>query len=265
MRVLSRSNTLRLGFYFAETKRWDRETASSKVRPFLRYFSEGDAVLDAGCGVDIELNVVSDFVEYAVGLDIDSSVLRIARYFLGKKTKKIDFIRADVCFLPFKTSSFSKILCFDVLEHLTHPEKIVDRMKKILCSEGECFIRIPNKWTLDEFLLMIVAKLRHTKDLWSVRHVSFFDLEEIVKLFSNEGFSYLHGYTKGSFMSSILTAILTSASVLLNVLFYNNYYKNRYYFAALCRFRPQVKIFYFTRELPKYPSFNYLTMVFRYQ
>jgi SAM-dependent methyltransferase len=263
---VSSNNTFRSGFRFAESKRWKGATATSKVRPFLNHFNEGDVVLNDGCGVGIKLNADSAGVEYSVGVDIDLSNLRTARHFLGNKAKKIDFVRADIYFLPFRTSSFSKILCFDVLEHFTHPEKIVGRMSDVLCSEGECFIRIPNKWTLDEFLLMIVSKLRHSKDLWNVRHVSFFDFREIVELFSKEGFSYSVGYTKGSFASNILTAtILNVASVLLNFLFHNNYYKNRYYFGALRRFQLQTKIFYLNVGLLKYPSFNYLTMVFRYQ
>jgi len=147
--------------------------AASKVRLFLNHFNEDDVVLDAGCGVGIELNAVSTRVKYSVGLDIDLSNLRTARYLLGNKIQKIDFIRADICHLPFRTSSFSKILCFDVLEHLICPIKAIDGLRSILSSGGECFIRVPNKWTIGEFLLMIVSKQRRSRGLWNVRHVSF--------------------------------------------------------------------------------------------
>jgi ubiquinone/menaquinone biosynthesis C-methylase UbiE len=112
---LSSNKIFRLGFRFAESKRWKKATATCNVRPLLNRFSEDDVVLDAGCGVGIELNAVSTRVKYSVGLDIDLSNLRIARHFLGDRAQKIDFIRADICYLPFRTSSFSKILCFDVL------------------------------------------------------------------------------------------------------------------------------------------------------
>lgn len=263
---MSSNDTFRLGFRFAESKRWKGATATSKVRPFLNHFNECDVVLDVGCGVGIELNAVSTRVKYSVGLDIDLSSLRAARHFLGDKAQKIDFVRADICYLPFKTSSFSKLFCFDVLEHISFvQEEVINGLKGVLCSEGECLIRVPNKWTLEEFLLMIVSKLRRSKGLWNVRHVAFFSLKEIVELFLNDGFSYVDGYTAGSLVSNILTSILTIASVPLNILFHNNYYKCRYYFGALCRFHPRINIFFVRRAFPKMPSFNYFTIVFRHQ
>jgi len=162
------------GFLFAERKRWNGEVASSKVKLFIRHFTEKDVVLDIGCGV--ELSVVSDFAQYVVGLDIDPDFLRVAKEALGNKTKKnVELVRGDA-YLPFKTSSFSKLLCFDILEHLPNPRRLVDGIKEVLCQRSFCVIRIPNKWTIHEFLLMLVSRLKHGNkgSLWNVRHVSFF-------------------------------------------------------------------------------------------
>jgi SAM-dependent methyltransferase len=255
------TDTLKVGFRFAESERWKK--AIPKVKPFLGHFTEGDVVLDAGCGVGIELNTVSARVNYSVGLDIDLSNLKIARRFLARRVKTIDFVQADICFLPFRPLSFSKILCLDVLEHLTRPKQVVKGLKSILRLGGECFIRVPNKFTLGEFLEMLVSKLRRSEDLWNVRHVSFFSLNEIVELFQNEGFSYVSGYTTGGFISNVFTSLLTIASVLLNILFYNNYYKCRYYFKALSRSHPRSNIF-LVKGASRFPSFYYFTIVFRY-
>lgn len=227
---VSHADSFRLGFRFAETKRWNKKIRTSKVKPFTAHFTEKDVILDAGCGVGIELEVVSNIASYSVGLDIDAANLSTAMHFLNNKKNKIDFIRADIRFLPFKTSCFSKILCFDVLEHLAHPEGIVNSIRRILRSAGECFIRVPNRWTLDEVLLMLISKMRYSEDIWNVRHVSFFDSRGTAKLFSNADFSFLEGYTTGSLKSNLATGLYTVASIITNILFYDDYYRNRYYF-----------------------------------
>lgn len=91
-----------------------------------------DVVLDLGCGVGIELNAVSVHTKYLVGLDIDLSNLRIARNFLDKKSEKMNLVRAGIFFLPFRDSSFSKVLCFDVLEHLANPKRSIKGIRGVM-------------------------------------------------------------------------------------------------------------------------------------
>jgi ubiquinone/menaquinone biosynthesis C-methylase UbiE len=95
---------------------------TSKVRPFLNHFNEGDAVLD-GCGFGIEFNAVSTRVEYSKGLNIDSANLRAARHFLGDKAQKIDFVMADIRYLPFKACHFPSYFVSCFRPYLIFPRK----------------------------------------------------------------------------------------------------------------------------------------------
>jgi ubiquinone/menaquinone biosynthesis C-methylase UbiE len=94
---------LRKRFLFAQLQR-----QGSKVKPFLPYFRKNDVILDVGCGSGVELLAVSNFCEYAVGLDIDIDVLKIARRRVKNKMN-IDLVRADALHPPFRSKSFSKI------------------------------------------------------------------------------------------------------------------------------------------------------------
>lgn len=256
-----------MGFLFAESRRLDDEATSSKLGPFIHRFTEEDVVLDLGCGVGIELSVIGNLAHCVVGLDIDPDVLSVAKKALHKETgNNVELIRADAFFLPFKPSSFSKLICTDLLEHLREYTKLVGCMKEVLCTEGDCLIRIPNKWTIDEILLVVVSLLRPSKSLWNVRHVSFFDLHDVVGLFSCEGFAYVDAFTKGCMLTNAISVVLAIASVLLTVLFHGDYYKVRYYFIALSKVhsRAHTRIFRIrSGSLPKMPLFNYMTVLFK--
>jgi SAM-dependent methyltransferase len=174
---MNRNEDYRQGFRFSESQRWKAATKASKVYPFIDRFSKNDYVLDIGCGVGIELNITSTKADFSVGTDIDVKNLITARSFLKQKSK-IDFVRADIHFLPFKDEAFSKILCFDVIEHLRFPDRAVKEISRIVKTDGEGYIRLPNKWTVHEGLLRILALSKPSKGLWNVRHVSFFSLKE---------------------------------------------------------------------------------------
>jgi ubiquinone/menaquinone biosynthesis C-methylase UbiE len=83
-----------------------------------------------------------------VGVDIAMPSLAAA--------KKIDpfsdvFIAADVENLPFKDNSVDFVIAFDVIEHLTHPEKGFSEINRVLKPGGQLLLHIPiknNKWSL---------------------------------------------------------------------------------------------------------------------
>lgn len=246
----------------AETKRWTGQRRNFKITPFVSRFTKTDCVLDAGCGVGIELSALSHIVAYSVGLDIDPSNLRVARNFLAGKLRNIDFVQADICFLPFRDSAFSQVMCFDVLEHLLYPKIVMTRFKDILRPQGEIFIRLPNKLTLHELLLLMISMVRRSNGLWNVRHVSFFSIKKIIKLLQKEGLSYQAGYTWGSLALNMYVSLLTVASISLNIIFAKNYPKSRHYYRALGRRFPKSKS-YFLSKASQMPLFSYFTLVFR--
>ncbi len=262
---MNRNEDYRQGFRFSESQRWKAATKASKVYPFIDRFSKNDYVLDIGCGVGIELNITSTKADFSVGTDIDVKNLITARSFLKQKSK-IDFVRADIHFLPFKDEAFSKILCFDVIEHLRFPDRAVKEISRIVKTDGEGYIRLPNKWTVHEGLLRILALSKPSKGLWNVRHVSFFSLKDIIHLFSRHGFSYLDGYTKGDLRYNLKVSILAIASVFVNgfvVLLGGQYYKVRYYSNALNSSHQKTKIYSYKPNFENMPLFSDYLVVFK--
>lgn len=239
-----------------------RSEEHSKVKPFIRRFCKNDTVLDIGCGSGIELSSLSDFCGYAVGIDIDKDVLAIAKRKLRDRVN-VYLARSDARLLPFRPKCFSKILCFDVLEHFIFPQILINNMKHLLVSHGEVILRVPNKWSPHEILLMLISPLTKAKTgTWFVHHVSFFDSKSIKGIFISRDFQYASGYTYGSLISNIATALFTLISVLLNLIFYNNPIKRETILSTLRKHYPKTRCFIINSD-SKLPSFSYLTMMFR--
>jgi len=65
-------------------------------------------------------------------------------------TITVDFIKigdtdviADIHFLPFKDKSVDGLFCTGTLEHVEHPEKVVQEIRRVLKNTGIVYIDVP--------------------------------------------------------------------------------------------------------------------------
>lgn len=104
----------------------------------------GERVLDAGCGVGLYSLRMAYRGAHVVGGDL--SPLFKYSMLLGdaKLLKFIDFIIMDLNYIPIKSEIFDKIICVDVLEHISNDEKVVAEFSRILKNNGELVVHVPN-------------------------------------------------------------------------------------------------------------------------
>ena len=124
---------------------------------------------------------------------------------------------ADAHFLPFRESSFSDILCTEVIEHLDSPFQALSEMKYILTNGGSIVITVPN-------ITEIRRILSNSKNPYKIRSegtlhkqgwdaVEFQHLTRIIGL-KVEDISWMDWYgrenrrEKYKFLNHILRAIL---------------------------------------------------------
>lgn len=107
------------------------------------YLSRSDFLLDIRCGSDVALLSALRKVSYAVGIDIDPDVLKIAKKNLGRFNNNVELVRANAFLLPFKSCCFEKIFVFDVLKHLRFPSVLVNEIKRVTKRGGGLILRIP--------------------------------------------------------------------------------------------------------------------------
>lgn len=96
-------------------------------------------VLDAGCGAGTLLSFPP--TAHITGVDISASQLRQHR-------SLDEAIVGDVQTYPFPRESFDFIICWDVLEHLAHPELALDSLFRSLKPGGRIILGFPNLFSV---------------------------------------------------------------------------------------------------------------------
>jgi ubiquinone/menaquinone biosynthesis C-methylase UbiE len=102
--------------------------------------TKDDFVVDVGCGTGYFSYLIGDKVASIVGVDIDSSSLRVAKRFLPEQ----DFILSDATQLPIRNQVVTKVLCSEVLEHVSDDARLVSECYRILRMGGVFVCSSPN-------------------------------------------------------------------------------------------------------------------------
>lgn len=113
------------------------EVALDMVAP-----SEGERVLDIGCGRAVDALRLAKRGGEAVGLDPSGKMIREAKSYLGDC--EVALVRGIGEALPFKRHCLDKILCKGALDHFADPQRTIEQMSHVLRPGGEAVIAIAN-------------------------------------------------------------------------------------------------------------------------
>lgn len=103
--------------------------------------ARGKRILDAGCGVGWGCSVLLEAGAVSVaGVDIAADVVRNAR----QREPRANFVSADLHSLPFSRGAFDLISCFEAIEHVTDPWRVLDELARVLAPSGTLLISSPN-------------------------------------------------------------------------------------------------------------------------
>ncbi len=102
-------------------------------------FAEGSLVLEAGCGVGAQTNIIatknpdSNFIS----VDISEDSIQEARQAIRSAgITNVEFRQADIYHLPFKDETFDCVFICFVLEHLHNPAQALNELKRVLKNGG---------------------------------------------------------------------------------------------------------------------------------
>jgi len=108
---------------------------------------EGDKILDIGCSQGIVCILLARENFSCIGLDLEKQSIEFAKNELEKEEEivknRISFIVGDAMNLEYSDNSFDTVILGEILEHLTHPEKVLIEAKRVLKEDGKIIITIP--------------------------------------------------------------------------------------------------------------------------
>jgi len=108
---------------------------------FAATVAEGARVLDAGCGVGWgSLLLLQAGAAAVTGLDVSDEALADAVH----RAPDVRFVRGDLQELPFGDSEFDLVTCFEAIEHVTDPYRVLDELRRVLAPAGVLMVSSPN-------------------------------------------------------------------------------------------------------------------------
>lgn len=187
---------------FSRTRQftWDIEILS-------QYVSNGDTVLDLGCGNGRLIKVLKKYKIKYFGLDISEKLIEIAK----KQYPKYKFEVGDILSLPYSDNFFDKVFAIRIFHHIPSEDfrlQALKEIKRVLKPKGLLILTVWNVWgskykinllrVLKYSILKIVRKSKlDFKDAfipwWKVgeevkRYFHFFTKGELKKIVQKGGF-----------------------------------------------------------------------------
>jgi SAM-dependent methyltransferase len=146
----------------------------ARVRAYLDQTPPGTRVLDAGCGEGVFVE------EYASQLAIQG----VDENYSSERVR-----RGSLQALPFDTGSFDRVLCLDVLEHLSYEAQpaALAEIHRVLAADGEALVSVPNLAHLQSRIhFLLRGQLIRTAS--EVKHPGDRPIAEYLRLFRSAGF-----------------------------------------------------------------------------
>ena len=106
-------------------------------------FERGELILDAACG-EGEITVsLSKKGLRAIGVDKSGRNIEEASKKASRKRNKSKFIITDIRQMPFRNSSFDRIVSLDTLEHIKEDTVVFREFHRILGLNGRLIVTVP--------------------------------------------------------------------------------------------------------------------------
>jgi len=103
---------------------------------------KGGSVLDLGCGSGVGSEMLARRGASVVGIDIDPQTVAQATEKFGSS---IDFFEGSVHAIPLVDSSVDVVVCFEVIEHVDEPARVMKEIARVLRDDGLLLISTPMK------------------------------------------------------------------------------------------------------------------------
>lgn len=155
-------------------------------------FSKADVVADIGCGSGINLDKISSHIHSAFGIDSNQDAINFChKYF--KQSPQLQFKLAQIDETGIVTSSLTKIMCMEVIEHVyeNQVEKALQHWHTLLQPNGELYLTTPNYHSFWPILEWCLDRTSMIHQLAEEQHVSKWNEQKLLNVLKKNGFNIL--------------------------------------------------------------------------
>jgi len=147
---------------------------------------KGDDILDAGCGIGYYCEFLSDSGARVCGIDIDKEAIDMAKGLYPE----LNFSVCSAGNIAFKDSSFDKVLCTELLEHVEDDFRAVKEICRVTKPDGLILITVPCP---EGIFGSLIKNIGHSRDEGFERHFrKGYSLENIKALCGSNGLKLLN-------------------------------------------------------------------------
>lgn len=138
---------------------------------YLKEHTITENVLDIVCGTGYGSFLLSKQIKNVVG--IDKNIEEVAPQY---KKDNIKFIKEDIDKVDL-TSTYQAIICFETLEHVNNPNRLLKQISKSLTSKGFFLLSVPNAK---------YEKLDENGNNLDIYHKTIFKLDNLLDQLKND-------------------------------------------------------------------------------
>jgi SAM-dependent methyltransferase len=135
------------------------------------------SVLDVGCGSGSVLAALRSPSRRLCGVEMSPDAARSLQA-LGIEGYAVDL---ETDRLPFNDAEFDVVLCYDVLEHVFAPSRLLQEIRRVLRPDGTALLCVPNTLNLFNRLVFLAGEY---VDVMDISHRSQDLFSNHIRLFS---------------------------------------------------------------------------------
>ncbi len=164
-------------------------TENSSHGLLAQYIPQGSRVLEFGCGTGVFAKYVAETLGCEVtGVDISEEAIAVASTQLAHAVVADLEAKGWQKKLPYR--EYDVIVCADVLEHLSSPERLLADAKALLADDGMLVFSLPNIGHADILANLFFGKFNYTDiGLLDRTHIHLFAKHNVVEIFEKAGYA----------------------------------------------------------------------------
>lgn len=181
--------------HFDQAEKYDAIEASIHLNRYLaaKSYVSGMKVLDVACGEGYGSNLMKTWgAKSVIGVDVSKEALEKANKNFAQEG--VEFINHSAEELPFEDNSFDVVISLETIEHLDHPEKFIQEIKRVVKPDGTILISCPNDY-------YYAQNDKNFNNPYHKKRYTWFEFKELVELVLGAADQWYFGTALNGYMN----------------------------------------------------------------